>query len=328
VLAAGAALLAPHLARAQAPGTVKLGKQFGAVYLPIDMMVHHRLIEKHALRLGLPEPNVQLASFGGVQAINEAIISGAVDLATGSVAGLSTIWDRTRTGLQVRAIGTLAQVPLTLYTINPAVQSLGDFTDRDRIGMPAVRVSIQATVLEMACERRFGDPERLNPLCVTMANPDAYIAMSSGFGRSAITAHFTVPPYTQLGLRLPGARMLLQSHQEFGGPYTLMTLYNTRRWRDANPVLFQATAAALEEAIALVNDDKRSAAEVWLQMNQSRQSADEISAILADPDVAFSPVPLRTMLFAAFLHRRGQIRQLPASWRDLFWENVHDKDGS
>lgn len=34
------------------------------------------------------------------------------------------------------------------------------------------------------------------------------------------------------------------------------------------------------------------------------------------------------MPFADFMYRTGGIKEKPASWKDLFWENVHSKPGS
>ena len=63
-----------------------------------------------------------------------------------------------------------------------SIKSLKDFTEQHRIAMPAVRVSNQAILLQMACEKEFGvgNHSKLDTITITMAHPDATIAMISG----------------------------------------------------------------------------------------------------------------------------------------------------
>ena len=52
-------------------------------------------------------------------------------------------------------------------------------TEQHRIAMPAVRVSNQAILLQMACEKEFGvgHHSKLDAITLAMAHPDATIAM-------------------------------------------------------------------------------------------------------------------------------------------------------
>ena len=34
------------------------------------------------------------------------------------------------------------------------------------------------------------------------------------------------------------------------------------------------------------------------------------------------------IVHAQFMHKIGSMKTLPESWKDLFWENVHDRPGS
>ena len=55
---------------------------------------------------------------------------------------------------------------------------------------------------------------------------------------------------------------------------------------------------------------------------------DEIAALLTDPDIEFTTTPQNTMRYAEFMHSIGSIENLPASWRDLFFPEIHDAPGS
>jgi len=148
---------APLVSNAQSEvREVRIAKQFGISYLPLMIMEDQRLIEKHAAAQGLPGLRTNWLQFAGGAPINDALISGSLEFAGGGVGPMITLWARTRANLGVRGVASLNAMPLYLNTVNPNVRTIRDFTDRDRIGLPAVRVSIQAVTLQMACEAAFG----------------------------------------------------------------------------------------------------------------------------------------------------------------------------
>jgi NitT/TauT family transport system substrate-binding protein len=152
---------------------------------------------------------------------------------------------------------------MVLYTINPNVKTIADFTEKDRIAVPSVRISFNAMMLEMAAEKLWGDPHKLDHLTVGLGHPDAVAALSAGYGQATITAHIAVQPFTDRGLKLPGAHVIADSREVFGGPLTQITLLSTKQTKDKNPTLFKAVANALEESIKVCNADKKAAAELW-----------------------------------------------------------------
>src|SRR5262245_27529231 len=150
-LIAAVILLPPICAHAQTK-TVRLAKQFGISYLPLTIMEQKQLLEAHSKKLGL-DLKTEWVVFTSGAPMNEAIISGNLDFASGGVGPLLTIWGRTRTNIGVKGVAALNSMPLYLNTINPNVKTIKDFTEKDRIALPAVRVSIQAITLQMAAER-------------------------------------------------------------------------------------------------------------------------------------------------------------------------------
>ena len=53
----------------------------------------------------------------------------------------------------MRGIAAYNTLPLTLVTKNPKIQTIKDFTDVDRIAVPAVTRLDQAILLQMAAEQ-------------------------------------------------------------------------------------------------------------------------------------------------------------------------------
>ncbi len=145
-------------------------------------------------------------------------------------------------------------------TRNPNVKTVKDFTDKDKIALPAVKVSIQAVTLQMAAEKAFGEGQqnKLDHLTVSMSHPDAQTALLSG--RSEITAHLGSPPFQYQELEQQGMHKVFSSYDVLGGPATFNVVWTTTKFHDENPKLYAAFVAALDEATATINRDKRAAA--------------------------------------------------------------------
>ena len=78
-------------------------------YLQLNVMEHEKLIEKHAAALGISDAKVSWFKFNGPTAVNEALISGNVDIGSGGVPGLLVLWSRTKgTPQEVRGISALS----------------------------------------------------------------------------------------------------------------------------------------------------------------------------------------------------------------------------
>jgi NitT/TauT family transport system substrate-binding protein len=216
---------------------------------------------------------------------------------------------------------------MVLYTINPNVKTIADFTEKDRIAVPSVRISFNAMMLEMAAEKLWNDPHRLDHLTVGLGHPDAVAALSAGYGSATVTAHIGVQPFTNRGLKLPGAHVVADSREVFGGPLTQITLLATRQTKDKDPTLFKAVANALEESIKLCSADKRAAAVLWKKAQNASESVDELFALLSDPGFEFTSQPHRIAYFAAFLNRIGTMKSKVGDWKELFWETAYNQQG-
>src|SRR5512146_2648454 len=147
----GAAALLGLAAQAQAEvPEIRLAKQYSMGYLQLNVMEHQKLIEKHAKALGIPEVKVSWITLNGPAAINDALLSGTIDIATGGVPGLLVLWAKTKgTPQEVRGISALSSQPFLLNSRDPNVKTVKDFKPNDHIALPAVKVSVQAIMLQM-----------------------------------------------------------------------------------------------------------------------------------------------------------------------------------
>ncbi len=321
-------MAAPAVVRAQAPLKVSFAQQRGLLYLPVDLMVSGGILQQEATKLGLGKLEVTATALSGPGPVLDAILSGAADYGTAALPSLLTLWEKTRNSAnEVKAVGTVSNGAMTLYTINPNVKTIADFTETDRIAVPTVRLSFNAMMLQMAADQLWKDPHRLDHLTVALGHPDAVTALSAGYGKAAVTAHIAVQPFTDRGLKLPGAHVITDSRKVFGGPLTQITLLATKQTKERNPTLFQAVANALEQSIKVANADKRAAAVLWKDAQKAPESVDDLLAQLNDPGFEFTSQPHRIAYFAGFLNQIGTMKAKLGDWKELFWETAHHQPG-
>jgi len=328
LLGAVAALaLSAGEARADA-SELRVARQFGLGYIQFDLMEDGKLIEKHAEKAGMKDLKVTWATFRSSDVMNDALISGTIDFVSVGAPGLATIWAKTRGNMDVRGVIGLNQMPLYLNTRNPNVQSIKDFTEKDKIALPAIKVAVQAIILQMAAAKEWGDANyaKLDPLTVSMAHPDGLAALLSG--QSEVTAHFTSPPFQYRELEKPGIRTILNSFDVVGGPMSFNAIAATAKFRSANPKLYDVFIAAMSEATETINKDKRAAAEAYKRIRKDPASVEELQKMMEAPGVAFTLTPTGFEKIVGFMHKVGTIKVKPASWKDLFFENAHKEQGS
>jgi NitT/TauT family transport system substrate-binding protein len=294
-VAGGISLIAaPAVVRAQAPLKVTFAQQRGLLYLPVDVMVNGGILQKEADKLGLGKIEASATALSGPGPVLDAILSGAADYGTAALPSLLTLWERTRgSANEVKAVGTVSN----------------------------------AMMLQMAADELWKDPHRLDHLTVALGHPDAVTALSAGYGKASITAHIAVQPFTDRGLKLPGAHIITDSRKVFGGPLTQITLLATKPTKDKNPTLFKAVANALEESIKAASGDKRAAAVLWKEAQKAPDSVDDLVAQLNDPGFEFTAQPRRIAFFADFLNRTGTMKAKLGGWKELFWETAHNQQG-
>lgn len=307
---------------------IVIARQYGVSYLPLMVMQEKQLIEKHASAAGVKDLKVDWVKFAGGNVMNEALLSGNLAFASGGVGPLVKVWAKTKGVYDVKGVSALNAMPLYLNTRNPDIKSLKDFTEKDKIALPAVKVSIQAVTLQMAAAKEFGDDryDALDKFTVSMSHPDGMTALLSG--ASEVNSHFTSPPFQYKELQDPRVHRVLSSFDVLGGPATFNVVWTTKKFRDKNPKIYKAFLSALDEAIRWVNANHREAAELYLRVSKSNDSVEFIEGILNDPLVKFTMTPQNTTKYSDFLYKVKSIDVKPDSWKDMFFDDIHHLPGS
>ena len=308
---------------------IRLARQTSIAYLQLYVIEKQKLIERFAREFGAGDVEVTWTTINGANVLNDALISGRLDVATGGVAGLITIWNKTQgTAREVRGICTFQSGPLLLNTRRPELKTVRDLRPDDKIALPAVRVAAQAVFLQMAAAQSFGADQyaRFDALAVSMAPADATIALLSGSG--GITAAFTAPPFQEQQLKDPAIHTVLNTFELTGGSHSAGVAWTTAAFREHNPILYRAFLAAMREATDIINRDKRAAAGLYLDAMKSTMPLADATAVVSEKEVTWTMVPERTKVIADFMAQTGQLAHKPKSWKAYFFPEIYDLPGS
>lgn len=306
---------------------LRLAKQYGLGYLQMIIMEDQKLVEKHAKAAGLGDVKVSWSTFRSSDVMNDALISGNLDFGSLGTNGLAIIWAKTKgTPVEVKGAAGFNFLPLGLVTRDPKVKTIADYTEKHKIAVPAVRVSNQALLLQMAAAKQFGigNYTKLDAFTVSMTHPDAMTALLSGAGE--VSSHFASAPFLQRELDRPGFH-LVTSSMDIVGPINFNVVASTTKFYNANPKAYNAYLAALKEATDTINKDKRAAAELYIRVTKDKSSVDDILKIMTSPgnEYNFGQTPDGDMRIIEFMHRIGSIKVKPESWKDLLFPSQAGK---
>lgn len=97
-------------------------------------------------------------------ALNDALFSGSVQVATGGLPPSPLVWAKTQGNFGVKGLSPFNSMPRYLNTRNPEVKTIKDFTDKDRIAKSSLQVTLprESTPI-VGRESRAKQPDRSLP---------------------------------------------------------------------------------------------------------------------------------------------------------------------
>ena len=320
--------LVPPVARAEV-SEVRLARQLGLGYLQFYIMQDQKLVEKQAKALGLGDITASYKALGTPTALMDVLLSASVDIVGVGLPGFLTMWDRTQqAAVKVLGVVALNRQPAYLLTRKPGITTIKDYTDADRIALPAPKVSVQAIMLQMIAEKQLGAGRHtaLDHLTLSMSHPDGTTAMLGG--KSEITSHFTSAPFQYQQLQTKEIRKVLSSYDATDGPNTFSVAATTSQWREANPITYKAVMAAFLEANQFIVQNPRRAAEIFVTLDNAKTPVDFIEQMIKDPEFSYDAAPMNVLKIQHFMQRTGSLKKKPDTWMEMFFPEVHGLKGS
>jgi len=320
---AGCVVFAAAPSRAEV-NEVRIGIQFGLIYLPVVVADAQGFFAEEAKRAGLPDLKVTVPRFSGSPAITDAVLSGTVDVGAFGSPGLLIAWEKTKGHLDVAGLAALGANAFVLETNKPQIKSLADFGDNDQIAVPAT-TSPQAVVMRMAAEKTFGDYRHLDKLLVSMPHPDATAALLSG---QIISGYVATAPFTAMLKRSDKVHVVTTSKDILGEEMTGVALGAGKKFVDANPTVARVVIAAVEDGMKFIAQNPGAAADIYLTSEASKTSKDDVIGLLTDGSIIFSVAPTGLMKLASFMAKTGGLKVAPASWQEVFFPLLGARNGS
>ena len=301
----------------------------GIPFLPLVVMEKQQLIEKRAAELGHKDLKVSYVKIGGAAATIDALLSGATHIHAAGPPSFLFLWDKTKGSADVKGIVAMSSIPAYLNTTNPNIKSLRDVTEKDKIALNAIKVSIPSIIMQMWARKELGPAEtfRFDRFSVAMTHPTGVQALLAP--NSEVTLHFTSVNFHAREIKDPRVRTIMSTDDVMGGSTTFTMLSATRKLREESPITYKAILLAVEDAVTFINTNRRGAAEIYFEsIGGKGETTEEIMAVLSDPKNIITTTPQNTHKYAEFMHEIGSLKNRAASWKDLFFEDIHKLPGS
>lgn len=237
---------------------LKIALQAGLGYMSVVYAENKGLLKEELVARGLGDLAISYPKIGSSAGANDALISGAVDVVVSAVPSLLLAWDKTK-GRSQEIIGLMGctTLPLTLVTLDPAIKTVTDFKDQHKIALQSV-IGTPAFALRVALENALGTGQhaKLDANMVGMPHLEAMQAVQSG----VVAGYFGSPPFVQLVLDNPQARVVTRTREIYGGPNTFVMFYGARAYAERNPKVIEALHAAMRRANQAIDKDPKAAA--------------------------------------------------------------------
>jgi NitT/TauT family transport system substrate-binding protein len=311
---------------ATADTSLRIARPVDLAALALIVAEHDHLIEKQAQARHLGPVTVQWLLPGGNPL--DATAAGADIVVATDLAKFVAAWDAgAGTPQEILGLAALARMPYTLVTRNPAIETIRDFTQKDRIAVPAPKVSLPAVMLQMAAAQEWGLTRYDRFDGITVARSDGEAAAALRTAKDGIDTDFARLPYSDEERGDPAVHRVMDSF-DIAGPHSVGVVVTTAPFRDDNPQLCAAVIAAIDEAGVFIRQNPGAAAEIYAKAVKSDDLAvEDLTDMLADPDIGFAAAPAGVMNLARFLRQTGRLKHEPESWQELFFPEAHKLPG-
>jgi NitT/TauT family transport system substrate-binding protein len=300
---------------ASAQESVRIGVGFGLAFLPAYICEDLKLVEKRGKEAHL-ELKASYQRFFGAGLLQEAIGTGAIDIAPFGIAPLLAAWEKAKdTPRQVVAISGLSTLTPVLLANRPELRTLADFSATDRIAIPSASAP-QLYFLRMRSEKVFGQYDKLRGQIVVMTHPDAVADLTAAKG--PVAGYFSSAPYTEIALADGRVHKMLSGADVVDGEASFLILGATKAYVDAHPKVPDAIAKAMDDAARIIHDDPRRAAAIYLAHEPSKTlDAGAVAVVLGDIKDEFGSTLRGIAAFADFMGRHGELKTPPQSWKEI-----------
>lgn len=286
--------------------TIRLSLQYGMQYAAVYVMQEKGLLEKL-----LPGVKLEWNNLGGGSAMNEALISGSLDVA---FMGIPPALIAIDAGATYKIACGICVPPAELMVHSDSgIKSIADLDAKDKIAVPSIG-SIQHIMLAMAAEKALGDANALDKNLVVMSNPDAYSALISG---TDVTAHFASMPFIDLESQ-KGMKSILNAKDSLGGGASIVCV-TTKEFAQKTAV-YNALMTALGQAIVLINKHGEDVLNIIAEKESI--TAKQALTYLKWEGTSYTTDIYNLTTLGEFMYKAGFIKNKFPGFKNVTWGNA------
>ena len=285
--------------------TLRLAMQYGMQYAPVYVMK-----EMGYLQQLLPGATLEWDQLAGGSAMNDALISGSLDVAFMGIPPALIAIDK---GATYRVACGICVPPAELMvSAGSGITSLADLNKAGvTIAVPSIG-SVQDIMLATACRDQLGDDSALSDNLVAMGNSDAYAAFRTG----SVTAHFASMPY--IAYEEADGMTPILSADDCGGGASIVCVCT--EGIHENEAVYGAILQALQEAVDLIN----SQSDDVLQIIASNENctADEARSYLNWPGTLYTENVCGLTRLGTFMAENSYLKNSFQGFGAYTWEGA------
>ena len=211
---------------------VRIGLGFGLAFLPAYICEDLKLVEKHGKESHL-DLRASFQRFLGAGPLQDALASGAIDMAPFGTAPLLAAWEKTKdTPRQIFAVSGLTTLPPVLLTNRADIRSACGFPPGHRIAISS-RSAPQLYLLQMQSEKVFGQYDKLRGQIVVLSHAEAVNDLVGG--KDLVTGYFSSAPYTEIALADGRIHKVLSGSDVIDGKASFLILGASKGYLAAHP---------------------------------------------------------------------------------------------
>ncbi|MCM2292637.1 ABC transporter substrate-binding protein [Allorhizobium sp. BGMRC 0089] len=322
-LALASALGFAHPTTAAEEKPITIAIQYGYAYLPVVVAEQKGFFTKQLEAKGI-QARIDIKKISGAPAINDALISGTVDIGAYGLPGMLIAAEKTKTSIKIRGLAALVAGDNGFYVNKPEVKDLKDLTSNDRIAVTST-TGQQGLLVRMAAQKAFGDAKHFDTMMVQLPHPDATSALIGG---GTISAYVAPHPYSDVVGADPKIHRLFNFSDYLGQQVTSGLLATTQTFIDDRKDAALAVVAAIDEADSFIKANPKEAADIFLASEKSSLSAQQIQKMLESVKSEWGVQPKGVMTFADFMTTSGLLKSKLEKWQDVFFAPVASGQGS
>lgn len=280
--------------KAKEEEVVKVAKQYGLAYAPIQIMMDKGFLEEE---LG-DSVQIEWVQLANTAAIREAMLGNSLDI---GFVGIPPFLIGYEAGMEWKIMTGLNQSPVGMVTASKEIESLEDIKSTEKIALPQPG-SIQHILLAMEAKKRFGVADYYDKQLISMKHPDGMQALLSG---GDIVAHFTSPPYFFKESDAEGGKVLITGKEAMGEEFTFIV--GICRENFATTTHYSGFLRALKKSMKFIQDEPEETVKILAKEFELEEAV--IEDYIYHRGMIYSEEVLGLEKFLHFMEEEGYLKE-------------------